>query len=78
MVVDAAPDLDTESPPAWVEKRNRCFADRRSGVDRRKFYSIDYFTNGGRERRSGVERRSGIERRRSWAKDGMPCIARTT
>ncbi len=66
-----------ESPPAttarnWVEKRNRCFADRRSGVDRRVFYSIDYFIGGGQERRSGADRRSGIERRRSWTKDEQP------
>ncbi|MDJ0804620.1 MAG: hypothetical protein QNI97_17215 [Desulfobacterales bacterium] len=67
------------SPPAktdhdWVEKRNRCYADRRSGLERRVFYRIDYFMDGGQERRSGVDRRSGIERRRSWTKNGMPCI----
>jgi hypothetical protein len=43
-----------ESPPAkttrnWVEKRNRCFAGRRSGAERRVFYSIDYFIAGGQE-----------------------------
>ncbi len=74
MIVESPPDRRTESIRNWVEKRNRCFADRRSGVDRRVFYSLDYFVGGGHEKRSGQERRSGIERRRSWAKDGLPCM----
>ena len=71
MIVESPPAKTTRS---WVEKRNRCFADRRSGVERRVFYSIDYFFAGGPERRSGADRRSGIERRRAWSKDGQPCI----
>ncbi len=72
-----------EFPPVktvhdWVEKRNRCYGDRRSGVDRRVFYRIDYFIGGGQECRSGTDRRNGIERRRSWAKDGLPCINPST
>lgn len=78
MIVDAPPDKHSQSTRRWVEKRNRCFADRRTGVDRRKFYSIDYFISGGQENRSGGDRRSGFERRRFWARDGMPCIARST
>jgi hypothetical protein len=77
MIVEAPPELQTEPIRTWEEKRNRCFADRRSGVDRRKFYSIDYFLSGGREKRSGKDRRSGIDRRRSWSRDGMPCSAQT-
>ncbi len=73
MIVESPPESSTASIRNWVEKRNRCFADRRSGVDRRIYYSIDYFVSGGRERRSGGDRRSGIERRRNWAKNGMPC-----
>jgi hypothetical protein len=75
MIVESPPARTTRS---WVEKRNRCFADRRSGVERRVFYSIDYFIAGGQERRSGVDRRSGIERRRAWSKDGQPCINPST
>lgn len=78
MIVEAPPDAFDGSSPNWVEKRSRCFADRRTGVDRRVFYSIDYFVGGGQERRSGNDRRSGMERRRSWARKGMPCIAHAT
>ena len=42
--------------------------DRRCGEDRRQVYDMDYFTNGGLERRIGQERRSGIERRKDWVK----------
>ena len=62
----------------WVEKRNRYYADRRSGVDRRAFYSIDYFIAGGQERRSGSDRRSGIERRRSWSQVRAPRVSQST
>jgi hypothetical protein len=37
--------------------------DRRSGFDRREAYDLDYFRNGGGERRSGKERRHPHERR---------------
>ena len=42
--------------------RNK-FVDRRSGEDRRQSYSLDYFENGGAERRKGGERRRKGERR---------------
>ncbi len=73
MIVEVPPEAPVKSIRRWVEKRNSCFADRRSGVDRRVHYSLDYFVSGGQERRSGRDRRSGVERRRSWARDGMPC-----
>lgn len=78
MIVEAPPDVLDQSIRNWVEKRSRCFADRRSGVDRRIFYSIDYFVSGGQERRSGGDRRSGIERRRSWVRNGVPCTNQST
>ncbi len=74
MIVESPPDTQAESIRTWVEKRNSCFTDRRSGVDRRVFYSLDYFVGGGREKRSGEDRRSGIERRRFWAQDGLLCL----
>ena len=40
--------------------------DRRSGFDRRDAYSLEYFLNGGTERRSGNDRRSRPERRSEW------------
>jgi len=39
------------------------FVDRRSGDDRRDAYDLEYFPNGGSERRSGKERRRKGERR---------------
>ena len=42
--------------------------DRRSGVDRRKAHKLDYFLNGGVERRSFKERRSNKERRQGWVR----------
>jgi len=40
--------------------------DRRSGVDRRKVYDLNYFIDGGVERRRFKERRSELERRKNW------------
>ena len=42
------------------------YVDRRSGEDRRKTYSLDYFVNGGKERRQAEERRHKGERRKEW------------
>jgi hypothetical protein len=39
------------------------FMDRRSGEDRRKVYSLDYFQMGNRDRRMNGERRKRKERR---------------
>jgi hypothetical protein len=46
----------------------RALVDRRTGEDKRKLYSLDYFTEGGEERRKGRERRQSGERRRAWAR----------
>jgi hypothetical protein len=46
----------------------RAPVDRRSGEDKRKLYNLDYFTEGGEERRKGKERRQSDERRSSWAR----------
>ncbi|NVM24707.1 MAG: hypothetical protein HWN70_02160 [Desulfobacterales bacterium] len=40
--------------------------DRRSQKDRCTVYDLDYFFNGGVERRSWLERRSQAERRERW------------
>ncbi len=40
--------------------------DRRFGEDRRRLYYLDYFLNGGVERRSWEERRGQAERRMEW------------
>jgi hypothetical protein len=50
-----------------VPKR-RTLVDRRSGEDKRRLYSLDYFTDGGEERRKGRERRQSGERRSGWAR----------
>ena len=42
--------------------------DRRSGEDKRKLYNLDYFIDGGEERRRGRERRQCGERRSAWAR----------
>ena len=44
----------------------RSLVDRRSGEDKRKLYNLDYFTDGGEERRKGSERRRSGERRSAW------------
>ena len=46
----------------------RSLIDRRSGEDKRKRYSLDYFTDGGEERRKGKERRQSEERRSGWVR----------
>ena len=46
----------------------RSAIDRRSGEDKRKRYNLDYFTDGGPERRKGKERRQSEERRSGWAR----------
>ena len=42
--------------------------DRRSGEDKRDRYNLDYFMDGGQERRKGKERRQSEERRSSWVR----------
>ncbi|MDY6790398.1 MAG: hypothetical protein SWH54_03920 [Thermodesulfobacteriota bacterium] len=53
----AAPDINKK------KMKKRSIIDRRSGDDRRKSYSLDYFENEGKERRVNEERRKQGERR---------------
>lgn len=58
--------------------RKRSAIDRRSNNDRRQVYSLDYFLQGGEERRCGAERRrERAERRADWVKvnawSSIPC-----
>ena len=56
-----------QGPGAMLVKRSG--VDRRAEVDRRQVYSIDYFIQGGVERRSGLERRKNRrERRKGWVR----------
>jgi hypothetical protein len=48
--------------------RRRSTIDRRSQNDRRKVHNLDYFSNGGAERRSWKERRVQGERRKGWVR----------
>ena len=52
----------------FVGANLRCGYDRRSGTDRRKTYSLDYFPNGGVERRRLTKRRLQVERRSGWVR----------
>ena len=52
-----------------LEER-RSGIDRRSEKDRRRIYDLDYFFNGGAERRSWLERRSKGEQRVGWMRMG--------
>ena len=47
-----------------MDEVKRSMFDRRTGEDRRKVYTLGYFTNGGVERRTGQDRRSGNDRRK--------------
>jgi len=58
------------SPTHPITIRRRALLDRRSGEDRRSAYSLDYFLNGGIERRRGTERRRLPERRADWKRVG--------
>jgi hypothetical protein len=51
---------------SFFEKGRQSRLDRRSGEDRRKTYSLDYFVKGGKERRQTGERRHKMERRKEW------------
>jgi hypothetical protein len=46
-----------------TKRKKDPYVDRRSGEDRRDGYDLDYFPDGGTERRSGKERRRKGERR---------------
>jgi hypothetical protein len=50
-------------PPSKEKRKKDPFVDRRSGEDRREIYDLDYFEQGGPERRKKSERRKAHERR---------------
>jgi len=56
-----------QGPEIMLFKRSG--VDRRSEINRRKVYSIDYFIQGGVERRSALERRKNRrDRRNGWVR----------
>jgi hypothetical protein len=63
-------DIKEAEPKKTLAKSptRRSPIDRRSGEDKRNLYSLDYFTDGGEERRRGKERRQSGERRSAWAR----------
>ena len=46
-----------------VSEKRYQFRDRRSGEDRRMLHCLEYFKDGGIDRRSSLERRDNTERR---------------
>jgi hypothetical protein len=65
--IDDIKDVEFKKEPVKTSMR-RSLVDRRSGEDKRKRYSLDYFSDGGDERRKGKERRQSEERRSGWAR----------
>lgn len=63
-------DIKEAEPKKTLAKAplRRSLVDRRSGEDKRRLYSLDYFTDGGEERRRGRERRQSGERRSAWVR----------
>ena len=51
----------------------RSTIDRRGIEDKREVYSLDYFMDGGEERRQYTERRKSEERRSDWYRVGKWC-----
>ena len=51
-----------------MSDEQRSGIDRRCGKDRRSAHAVDYFLNGGVERRSWKERRAQGERRQDWVR----------
>ena len=49
-------------------KKKRSGMDRRSGEERREVYDLDYFLEGGSERRQFVDRRGDEELREGWVR----------
>ena len=65
--IDPIEKSESKKKPSKISLK-RSPIDRRSGEDKRKRYSLDYFTDGGDERRKGKERRQSEERRSGWAR----------
>jgi hypothetical protein len=51
-----------------IANKTKSVVDRRSGVDRRKAHLLEYFIQGGVERRTGKERRRRLEQRVDWVR----------
>ena len=58
----------TEKKSPEEKRKTDPFLDRRNPDDRRQTYDIDYFSEGGSERREGEERRDTKERRKDCIK----------
>jgi len=58
----------TPKTPSKEKRKSDPYLDRRSGEERREIYDIDYFANGGTERRQAVDRRKTKERRKGYVK----------
>jgi hypothetical protein len=58
----------TVKDPPREKRKNDPYLDRRSGEDRREVYDIDYFADGGAEKRKRDERRKPKERRKDCVK----------
>jgi len=65
--IDSIKESDSKRKPFKAAVKRSLF-DRRSGEDKRKLYNLDYFSDGGKERRKGKERRQSDERRTGWAR----------
>ena len=65
--IDPIEESESNKKPSEISVK-RSAIDRRSGEDKRKRYNLDYFTDGGEERRKGKERRQSEERRSGWAR----------
>lgn len=50
------------------KRKSDPYLDRRNSDDRRQAHDLDYFSEGGSERREGEERRTPKERRRDCVK----------
>jgi len=61
-------EKNASTEEASKPKVKRSVIDRRSGEDVRKRYNLDYFIEGGEERRKGKERRQSEERRKGWVR----------
>jgi hypothetical protein len=58
----------TVSAPPKEKRKKDPYLDRRSGEERREAYDIDYFAEGGAERRYVSDRRKPKERRKGCVK----------
>ena len=65
--IDQIKELQAKKESAEQTIKRSVF-DRRSGDDKRIRYNLDYFMDGGQERRNGEERRQADERRSSWVR----------